>query len=187
MEEVLKAFKNYINDGERAHEDLIVDTPEKLPRIKSFMFDELCRCYFYDITVSGQNDLKVALENFQNLSDATKEKAEELVYKNWQNYNEAVGFLDAIEVFADATDESSWQYKSLQRALWLEKLKNPEQVWEYLEPDDVMISEHAEDGDAQIYITATYKCAWEEEHGLKIVFENGKEIYNVGGVDGCPR
>lgn len=39
-------------------------------------------------------------------------------------------------------------------------------------------------GDEHVYVSVECKCAWEEEHGLQIVFRDGATVTKVGPYDG---
>ncbi|RDH43718.1 hypothetical protein B9G39_09845 [Zooshikella ganghwensis] len=39
-------------------------------------------------------------------------------------------------------------------------------------------------GDKAIYISLSCECDWEEEHGLLLVFKEGRYINKLGGYDG---
>ena len=39
-------------------------------------------------------------------------------------------------------------------------------------------------GDLEVYVSVECECAWEEEHGLQLVFKNGLFINKLGSYDG---
>jgi hypothetical protein len=61
------------------------------------------------------------------------------------------------------------------------------EVWRYVEFGD-SIHVHQEPGNrfvpAGVYLSIECNCAWEEEHGLQLVFRDGLEVVKVGSYDG---
>ncbi len=76
---------------------------------------------------------------------------------------EAIGYDEADQSLKDITD--------------------PNEIWNFVHPSKIYVSRrHRRDKD--IYIHITCRCDWEEEHGLQLVFRQGKKITRVSDIDG---
>ena len=40
------------------------------------------------------------------------------------------------------------------------------------------------DDNDQLYVIVFCECSWEEEHGLQLVFKDGKKLTRASGIDG---
>lgn len=104
-----------------------------------------------------------ALIHFFNLKNEDRNSISDLVYKNCTDFLEAVEF--------DEADEA------------LRQIKDPNEIWNFIEPAEIYISRrHRRDHD--IYIQVTCECDWEQEHGLQIVFRQGKQLTRISSQDG---
>ncbi|WP_424244236.1 hypothetical protein Dip510_001437 [Elusimicrobium posterum] len=104
-----------------------------------------------------------ALENFLKLDHNYRKSISELVYQNCKDFIEAVG----IEDF----DES------------LTKIKDKNDIWNFVYPSHLYIKRRPYK-EQDIYVQIECECAWEEEHGLQLVFRQGKKITRVSEIDG---
>jgi hypothetical protein len=70
---------------------------------------------------------------------------------------------------------------------WLDQemgiVVSPEQIWLHVTPGHVFI-ETGRDADTSRYVVMEAECAWEEEHGLMLVWKDGKFLCKAGGYDG---
>jgi hypothetical protein len=57
-------------------------------------------------------------------------------------------------------------------------------VWDFVSFGTEAIVSRRGSGDNRIYISLECGCAWEQEHGLQIVFREGDAITKVGQFDG---
>jgi hypothetical protein len=57
-------------------------------------------------------------------------------------------------------------------------IKTVKDVWNFVSPGEIMI--HWGDKE-DFYVCVSCWCAWEEEHGLELVFKNGKTLTRAGG------
>jgi hypothetical protein len=78
-------------------------------------------------------------------------------------------FLDAVEY--DEADEP------------LRQINNKNEIWEFIQPTEIYISRrHRRDND--IYLQVSCECDWEQEHGLQLVFRQGKKLTRISDQDG---
>lgn len=104
-----------------------------------------------------------ALKNFWQLDNNYRNSMSKEVYKNCMDFLNAVAY--------DEADECLWQ------------INNPKEIWGYVSPIEILVSRrHSRDKD--IYITVACECEWEREHGLQLVFRQGKKLTRVSDQDG---
>jgi hypothetical protein len=60
---------------------------------------------------------------------------------------------------------------------------NPADIWQHMTPSKLFL-EHSEDDAGEWFVVIEAECAWEEEHGLMMVWRSGKVLNKVGGYDG---
>ena len=84
--------------------------------------------------------------------------------------------FENFEDFKYAVDESDLSKELLE-------LENEQDIWNFVRPQGITIKRrHRRDQD--IYIFITLNCDWEEEHGLQLVFRQGKKLTRVSAIDG---
>ncbi|WP_240230868.1 DUF6985 domain-containing protein [Devosia lacusdianchii] len=91
---------------------------------------------------------------------------------------------DARHVFA--------YYKDYHQAVggedWLDEQmgvpETPADIWRHVTPGGEIAVEKGRKGDDNWYVVMEANCAWEEEHGLMLVWRNGTTLTKVGGYDG---
>jgi hypothetical protein len=59
----------------------------------------------------------------------------------------------------------------------------PEQIWSHVTPRFVLM-DGGRGSDESQYVIVEAECAWEVEHGLMMVWKDGKFLCKVGGYDG---
>ena len=60
-------------------------------------------------------------------------------------------------------------------------IPSAEQVWDFVAfGDEVWVSRV----ETHWYLSVENECAWEPEHGLDLVFKDGRQLVKVGQVDG---
>lgn len=57
-------------------------------------------------------------------------------------------------------------------------LSNPEAIWSHVRPQYLML--HFSKGRGTVYVRLSCTCAWEEEHGLSLVWRDGTTLSFVG-------
>jgi hypothetical protein len=63
------------------------------------------------------------------------------------------------------------------------RIEAPGDVWAYIQLGTEPIVSRRAYGDRRVYISVECECAWEEEHGLEIVFEEGRRVNKIGQYD----
>lgn len=104
-----------------------------------------------------------AIETFLNKSNSDRIQISKLVYKNCKDFLTDIGF--------DDNDKKLWEIKD-------EKL-----IWDFVSPNEIYVTRRPYN-DKNIYIDINCECQWEQEHGLQLVFRQGKQITRVSQIDG---
>ena len=88
---------------------------------------------------------------------------------------------------ADADQALSRYYKDYED-YWAERGEAPldgaEELWKHVTLGRELTISRRRRGDRAIYVSVECECAWEEEHGLQLVFKNGLHVNKLGGYDG---
>lgn len=58
----------------------------------------------------------------------------------------------------------------------------PADIWDHVQPQGIFVEINPDDG--LPYVVVEANCDWEEEHGLMMVWREGKVLVKVGGYDG---
>lgn len=74
-------------------------------------------------------------------------------------------------------------------ALWGDEapeldVERPEDVWRHVELGNVLVLSRDSNAGRDVFVSLECGCAWDEEHGLQLVFANGRSISRVGPIDG---
>jgi len=104
-----------------------------------------------------------ALKLFLEKSESDKFSISHLVYKNCMD-------LINISEFNEAEQH-------------LIKIKDKNEIWNYIQPKEIYIARRPYQ-DEDIYVDINCECIWEQEHGLQLVFRQGKKITRVSQIDG---
>ena len=105
-----------------------------------------------------------ALKNFLRLTALDRFKASRHVYAYYRDFHSAVGGQD-----------------------WLDSEMGipttPEDIWKHVRPM-TLFAESDPDLPGHSYVVIEANCDWEVEHGLMLVWEDGKRLTKVSGYDG---
>lgn len=104
-----------------------------------------------------------ALTNFLKLNSADRNSISELAYKNCMDFLEAVGFEEA--------DQS------------LKEIKDKNEIWKFIHPSEIYVTRRPYK-EQDIYVFVACECDWEQEHGLQLVFRQGKKLTRISDQDG---
>ena len=104
-----------------------------------------------------------ALTNFLKLNVGYRNLISELAYEN------CMEFLDAVEY--DEADEP------------LRQIKNKNEIWNFIQPLEIYVTRRPYK-DQDIYVFIACECEWEQEHGLQLVFRQGKKLTRISDQDG---
>ncbi|MEQ1732849.1 MAG: hypothetical protein ABL940_04205 [Bacteroidia bacterium] len=114
-----------------------------------------------DQTFIEEADL--ALSNFLKLTINDREAISELAYKSCMN------FLDTVD-FDEADDQ-------------LRHIKNQDEIWNFIYPTEIYVTRRPYK-ERDIYVVLACECEWEQEHGLQLVFRQGKQLTRISDQDG---
>ena len=104
-----------------------------------------------------------ALTNFFKLNGQDRMSISELAHKN------CIDYLDAVEY--DEEHEP------------LRQIKDKNEIWKFIQPLEIYVARgNYQEGD--IYVQVICHCAWEQEHGLQLVFKQGKTLTRISDLDG---
>lgn len=104
-----------------------------------------------------------ALRNFLKLSPMDRDAISELVHRNCMEFLAVVGF--------DGGNDH------------LRKIKRNDEIWNFVYPTTIYLTRrHRRDQD--IYVFVACECDWEQEHGLQLVFRQGKQLTRISDQDG---
>jgi hypothetical protein len=104
-----------------------------------------------------------ALTNFLKLNADDRNLISELAYKN------CMEFLDAVEY--DEGDEP------------LRQINKKNEIWNFIQPTEIYVTRRPYK-DQDIYVFIACECDWEQEHGLQLVFRQGKKLTRISNQDG---
>lgn len=104
-----------------------------------------------------------ALSHFLSFDKAYRDSISGLAYRN------CIEFLDAVEY--DEDDEP------------LRLIRNENEIWKFIYPTEILVAKDASSENG-IYVIVACDCEWEREHGLQLVFKNGKQLTRVSEQDG---
>jgi hypothetical protein len=66
----------------------------------------------------------------------------------------------------------------------LPEIAGQESVWDHVSFGTEFHVDRIADRDSQVYVSIECACAWEPEHGLQLVFREGRTVSKVGPFDG---
>jgi hypothetical protein len=104
-----------------------------------------------------------ALANFLQLTPADRLSLSDLAYKN------CIDFLDAVDV--DEADEP------------LRAIKDKTDIWKFIYPTVLYVTRRPYK-EQDMYVQIACECVWEQEHGLQLVFRQGKKLTRISDQDG---
>jgi len=103
------------------------------------------------------------LTNFLKLNADDRNLISELAYKNCMDFLEIVEF--------DEADEP------------LRQIIIKDEIWKFIHPTVIyVLRRHSRDED--IYLQIACEADWEQEHGLQLVFRQGKKLTRISDQDG---
>jgi hypothetical protein len=104
-----------------------------------------------------------ALTNFFGLNSSDRNSISALAYKN------CTDFLDAVDF--DDVDES------------LRQIANQNDIWNFIYPTEIYVKRRPYK-ERDVYVQVACECEWEQEHGLQLVFRQGKKLTRISDQDG---
>jgi hypothetical protein len=104
-----------------------------------------------------------ALQSFLALTINDRHNLSALVNQNCKEFLEMVDFAELDEE--------------------LKNIKDPNDIWKFVYPTEIYVSRRSR-RDQDIYISISCNCEWEQEHGLQLVFRQGKKLTRISSIDG---
>jgi hypothetical protein len=89
----------------------------------------------------------------------------------------------APSIFAYYRDTMDAVVASGEEDWWVE-LEGPDDVFDHIELGNEPTVIRNRRGDGRVYVSLECECDWEPEHGLQIVFREGRTVTKVGPYDG---
>ncbi len=135
------------------------------PQMVPFIEKELVVSF---LDFNPENDKKFieesdkALKNFFNLNSFYKLQIAQLIFENFVEFCSYVSEEDIPEKMKGA---------------------QPLSIWNFVYPTEVFVNRRNR-RDEDIYIILACECEWEQEHGLQLVFRQGKKLTRVSDQDG---
>jgi hypothetical protein len=134
----------------------LVSAPIPIP-----YFDGLPLTFTLDgLDEADAGEASAAIESFLSLGPEDRLAASPHVYKN---YSRITDIVDEEELGCQIDSDT--------------------QVWEHVDPSEIFVSRRSR-RDRAIYVQVTAECAWEQEHGLQLVYRRGSELSRVSQQDG---
>lgn len=119
----------------------------------------------FNVSARDVADIDAAMKNFLALGKGDRAAAAPLVLANCHDFLEAVGA---------ETDEDQQ----------MEAITDASGIWRFVDCKMLQITRDETEGKPSIYVALICDCAWEQEHGLQIVYRNGDELGRVSAQDG---
>lgn len=104
-----------------------------------------------------------ALQHFLALNAADRKAVTHLVYKY------CLDFLELAE--PDEADDD------------LRAITDENEIWKFVQPTEIYVTRRLYE-DEDLYVQVACACDWDQEHGLQLVFRQGKKLTRVSGQDG---
>ncbi len=143
--------------------DWWISEPVSIP----FLSEQKIPITFMDLVPADDEGFVIeadkALTNFLSLTLNDRNNLSDLVFKN------CTEFLEMVE--DDELDDE------------LKNIKDSIQIWNFVFPTEIYVSRRAR-RDKDIYISICCNCEWEQEHGLQLVFRQGRKLTRISSNDG---
>ena len=104
-----------------------------------------------------------ALTSFLQKSEQDRLGLSQLVYQHCMDFLNEIGY--------DEADKPLWD------------IKDATAIWKFVYPHDLYVSRRNR-RDKDIYLNLACNCQWEQEHGLQLVFRQGKQLTRISDQDG---
>ncbi len=126
--------------------------------------DDWGEAFWNENELEFENKISTAVKSFLELNLIYKEKVSRLVY---ENYKQAITLVDIEPLH----------------------IKNYLDAWKFISPKFIYIKYRDREGgdmknNKMIYFEVVLKCEWDSEHGLILVFKEGKQLVRIDQHDG---
>lgn len=124
-----------------------------------------------------------ALTNFLALTVEDRNAISALAYKNCLDFFEITGFdEEVVKMFQEIEEPMDWHLRVIEKGRLL-ALQDKNEVWQFIRPTEIYVTRRLYE-EQDIYIQVACQCDWEEEHGLQLVFRQGKKLTRISEQDG---
>ena len=62
-------------------------------------------------------------------------------------------------------------------------MSTEKEIWKFVHPQEIYVTRRSYN-DCDIYVQITCECDWEQEHGLQLVFRQGRKLTRVSEQGG---
>lgn len=147
--------------------DQFEDCWETEPKEIPFFNNKKIKITFMDLVCSVDNkfieEADQALERFLSKTEIDRKVLSNLMF------NHCLDLLNDVEY----GDED----------VKLRQIKDKNIIWDYVYPKEIFVARRHR-RDENIYINLTCECEWEKEHGLQLVFRQGRQLTRISEQDG---
>lgn len=105
----------------------------------------------------------IALTNFLKLTSIDRNLISDLAYRDCIEYLNEIGFDEVDEAF--------------------QQIQSQDEIWKFIHPTGIYVKRRSYN-DRDIYVSIACECDWEQEHGLQLVFRQGKQLTRISNQDG---
>ena len=128
-----------------------------------------------------EEELPISFMDYTPAEDSAFATEADAALKNFLDLNSFYKLKIAPDVFANFVDYCSY----INEEDIPEKMKGaqPLSIWSFVYPTQVFVSRRLSN-DKDIYVVLACECEWEKEHGLQLVFRQGKQLTRVSDQDG---
>ena len=148
-------------------DDQFEDWWEAEPREIPFFDNKIIKITFMDLVSEDDTEFieeaDQALERFLSKTEIDRKGLSDLTYKH------CIDFLDAV-AYGDEDGR-------------LRQITDKNKIWDYVYPKNIFVARR-DRRDQDIYLNLTCGCEWEKEHGLQLVFRQGKKLTRISEQDG---
>lgn len=148
--------------------------------IQNEKFPEWWRSEAINIPFVGM-DLPITFMNFIPENDEAFIKEADESIATFMNLDSAYKFQLASHVMANFKEVVA--YVGEEKISSELKNVNILSIWNFVYPTEIFISRRQK-ADKDIYLILACECEWEKEHGLQLVFRQGKKLTRVSDQDG---
>lgn len=143
-------------------DDWLISPMIPIPFFSGRSMSTVCDSYVKD----DQNEsaaFESVIGNFLGLDISIRDAASEKILENYQSVLESL-------------KGTQYPVKEL-------VLPTPSEIWNYVEPNELEVRRN-DPVDDNIYILIECECEWEPEHGLQLVFKDGRDLSRVSQYNG---
>ena len=150
--------------------------------IQNKEFDDWWESLPIEIPFFSGKEIKVIFSGYKPEKDKSFLSEAERVLNNFLKKGEVDRYKltsDVYKDFQEFIDDVGLEYLGEE----IQKIKTKEEIWNFVYPTCIYIIRRNR-RDRDLYLEITCECDWEPEHGLLLVFRQGKSLTRVSHQDG---